>query len=75
MYTTMDCYIFEQSNYYTQLGPQGETVSDDLRWLIHPVMIDSDPKEQVGETTDVVSKVVVSPLQSAPVPSDEHPTE
>ena len=71
----MDCDFFEQSYYYTQPGPQGETVSDDLSWLIHPLMIDPDPKEQIGETTDVVSKVVVSPLQSAPVPSDEHPTE
>ena len=30
MYTTMDCDFFEQSYYYTQPSPQGETVSDDL---------------------------------------------
>ena len=73
MYTTMDYDIFEQSYYFTQLG-QGETVSDDLEWLIHPVMIYLDPKEQVDETTDVVSKVIVSLLQSTSSPSDEHPT-
>ena len=75
MYTTMNCDFFEQSYYYTQAGPQGDTVSDDLSWLIHPIMIDSDPKEHVGETTDVASEVIVSPLQSTPVPSNEHPTE
>ena len=71
----MDCDFFEQSYYYTQPSPQGETVNDDLSWLIYPVMIDQDPKEQVGETTDIVSEAIVSPLQFIPVPSDEHPTE
>ena len=38
-------------------------------------MIDPNLKEQVGETTDVVSEVIVSLLQFTPVPSNEHPTE
>ena len=38
-------------------------------------MIDLDLKEQEGETTDVVSEDMVSPLQFTPVSSDEHPTE
>ena len=75
MYTTMDYDFFEQSYYYTQPGPQGETISDDLSWLICPIIIESDPKEQVGETTDVVSEVIVSLLQFTLIPSDEHPTE
>ena len=36
-------------------------------------MIDSEPKEQLGDTTDVVSKDIVSPLQPIPVLPIEHP--
>ena len=64
MYTTMDCDFFEQSYYYTQPRPQGENTSDDLSWLLYPVTIDQEPKEQVGETTDVVTENIVSPLQT-----------
>ena len=84
MYTTMDCDFFEQSYYYTQLGPQGEMSDADLSQLIYPivndmpvnnmpVMIDKpDSKEQVGETTDDVTEDIVSPLQ-IPVTLVEHP--
>ena len=75
MYIAMDCDFFEQSYSYTQPSPQGETVSDDLSWLIYPAMIEHDPKEQVGETIDVDFEVIVSHLQFTPVPSNEHPTE
>ena len=60
----MDCDFFEHSYYYTQPGPQGEMTSDDLSWLVHVVMTDpvviesTDPKEQVGETIDVVSNII-----------------
>ena len=67
MYTTMDLDFFEQSYYYTQHDPQGESVNDDLSWLIHPVVIDQDLKEQVGETTDDLSEAILllfSPFQS-----------
>ena len=37
LYTTMDCDFFEQSLYYTQPRSQGEIVSEDLSWLIHPL--------------------------------------
>ena len=30
MYTTMDCEFFEESYYFSKLGPQGESVSNDL---------------------------------------------
>ena len=74
MNTTMDCDLFKQSYYYTQPDPQGEKDNDDLTWLIHPVIPASlDPKEQVGETTEVVPEVIASPLQPTPVLSDEHP--
>ena len=70
----MDCDFFEQSYYYTHPGPQGERKSEDLSWLIYQVVIDLlDPKKKVGKTTDVVPKVIVSPLQSDPVLSGEHP--
>ena len=69
----MDCDFFEQSYYYSQYGPQGDIVNDDLSRLIYHVMIDQDPKEQVGETTNVVSEVIVSPLQPILVLSDGHP--
>ena len=70
----MDCDFFEQTYYYTRPGPQGEISSnDDLSWLIHPILIDSpDPKEQVGESTDVVSENIISPFPSSPVPPVEH---
>ena len=66
----MDCDFFEHSYYYTQPGPQGEMTmtSDDLSWVVYPVMPDqvvsdsTDPKEQVGEATDTVSDIIVSPL-------------
>ena len=71
----MDCDFFKQTYYYNQPGPQGEISShDDLSWLIYPVVIDSpDPKEQVGETTNVVSENIISPLPSNLVPPVEHP--
>ena len=46
----MNCEFFDQSYYYQQPSPQGEIVSEDFRWLTHPIVIDMDPKEQVGET-------------------------
>ena len=73
MYTTMDCDFFEQSYYYPQPGPQGERVSDDLSWLIYPVVKDLNPKEQVGETIEVVTEDIVSPLLTTPVL--EHPIQ
>uniref|UniRef100_A0A803M5B1 Retrovirus-related Pol polyprotein from transposon TNT 1-94 n=1 Tax=Chenopodium quinoa TaxID=63459 RepID=A0A803M5B1_CHEQI len=73
MYTTMDCDFFEHSYFYPQLSPQGETVVDDLSWLTYPVTMEEDPKEQVGQTTDVVPETIVSPIPSTPVLSDEHP--
>ena len=76
----MDCDFFEQSYYYTQPRPQGENTSDDLSWLLYPVTIDQEPKEQVGETTDVVTKNILSPLQTdlqidSAVQPTEHPEE
>ena len=72
----MDFEFFEQSYYYTQLGPQGEIIHDNLSWLINPVQINTgapgDPKEQVGETTEVVSEDIVSPLQPILVLPNEH---
>ena len=73
MYTTIDCDFFEQSYYYTQPRPKGETTNDDLSWLICPVVNDPEPKEQVGKTIDIVSEDMVSPLQSTPILPIEHP--
>ena len=40
-------------------------VSEDLKWLIYPVVTNLlNPKEEVGKTTDVVPKVIVSLLFS-----------
>ena len=30
LYTTMDCEFFEESYYFSELGPQGESIGDDL---------------------------------------------
>ena len=70
----MDCDFFEQSYYYSQPRPQGENVSsEDLSWLTHPIVIDPDPKEQVGKTTDVVTENIVSPtFDSFPLLSTKH---
>ena len=52
--------------------------SDDLSWLVYPVMPDqvvsdaTDPKEQVGEATNTDSDIIVSPVQLIPVLPDEH---
>ena len=74
LYTTMDCDFFEQSYYYTQPRSQGESVSEDLSWLIHPLADSRDSKEQVGTTTDIATNIVTEPSpQTTPVP--EHPTE
>uniref|UniRef100_A0A803KQ64 Uncharacterized protein n=1 Tax=Chenopodium quinoa TaxID=63459 RepID=A0A803KQ64_CHEQI len=75
IYTTLDCEFFEHSYYYTQLGPQGETTSDDLSWLINLEMMDHDPPTQVGNTTDVATETSVSApsLQSTPMATTEHP--
>ena len=73
MYTTKDYEFLEQTYYYSQPGPQGKKVSDDLGWLIHPMVIDRDLKEKVGETIDVVTEDIVSPLPTTPVLSNEHP--
>ena len=75
LYTSMDCDFFEQSYYYSQPRPQGENVSnEDLRWLTHPLVIDPDPKEQVGKIADVVTESIVSPpLDFSPVLCTEHP--
>ena len=74
MYTTMDCEFFEHTYYYSQPGPQGEKVSDDVSWLIYPFVINQDPKEQVGETIDVVTEDTVSPVLTTLIPSNEHAT-
>lgn len=70
MYTTMDCEFFKQSYYYTNPGPYGEIIHDDLSWLINPVQINieapEDPKELVGETTKVISEDIVPPPQPIP---------
>ena len=73
MYTTMDYDFFEQSYYHSQSGHEGEKFSDDLSWLIYLVKIDQEPKEQVDESTDVVSEDIVSPLLTTPVLTNEHP--
>uniref|UniRef100_A0A803LPC8 Reverse transcriptase Ty1/copia-type domain-containing protein n=1 Tax=Chenopodium quinoa TaxID=63459 RepID=A0A803LPC8_CHEQI len=76
VYTTLDCEFFEQTYYYTQLGPQGENLSDDLSWLTYPKMVDPDPTTQVGNTTDATPEAVVPlPLQSPPDPPNEHPSD
>ena len=71
MYTTMDCDFFKQSYYYTQPRPQGENTSDDLSWLLYPVVTDV--------VTDVVTENIVSPLQTDlqidSVQPTEHPEE
>ena len=56
IYTTMDCDFFEHSYFYSQLRPQGETVCDDLSWLTYSVTDDLNPKEQVGNPTDIARK-------------------
>uniref|UniRef100_A0A803L9R4 GAG-pre-integrase domain-containing protein n=1 Tax=Chenopodium quinoa TaxID=63459 RepID=A0A803L9R4_CHEQI len=60
---------------HSDLGPQGETTSDDLSWLIYPEMMDHDPPTQVGNTTDVATETSVSApsLQSTPMATTEHP--
>uniref|UniRef100_A0A803NB30 Reverse transcriptase Ty1/copia-type domain-containing protein n=1 Tax=Chenopodium quinoa TaxID=63459 RepID=A0A803NB30_CHEQI len=76
VYTTLDCEFFEQTYYYTQLGPQGENLSGDLSWLTYPKMVDPDPTTQVGNTTDATPEAVVPlPLQSPPDPPNEHPSD
>ena len=55
----MDCEFFEDIYYYTQLSPQGETVSDYLNWLTHPIVMDLDPKEEVGTPTVVGTEDMV----------------
>lgn len=83
IYTTLDCEFFEQSYYYTQLSPQGESLSDDLddlSWLTYPEVMNPDPTTQVSNTTDVapeasVSPPSVSPIMSTPVSSNEHPSD
>ena len=74
LYTTMDCDFFEQSYYYTQPRSQGESVSEDLSWLIHPLVDSRDPKEQVGNTADIASENTVSSSPHA-TPAPEHPVE
>ena len=74
LYTTMDCDFFEQSFYYTQPLSQGESVSEDLSWLIYPQVHSRDAKEQVGTTTDIATDIVTNPSpQTTLVP--EHPVE
>ena len=49
-------------------------MSEDLSWLIHPLVNSRDPKEQVGTTTDIATDIVTeSSPQTTPVP--EHPVE
>ena len=55
LYTTMDCEFFEDSYYFSQLSPPGESVGDDLSWLIYPIRM--DPPEQVGNTADMPGTV------------------
>ena len=64
----MDSDFFEDSYYYPQVSPQGETVSDDnLSWLIHPTdinqdsIIDHDPTKKVGNLTTVATEDIVIP--------------
>ena len=44
MYITMDCEFFEESYYFSQLGPQGESVGNDLNWPTYPVRMDLQSK-------------------------------
>ena len=57
----MDYDFFEGAYYYSQHSPQGETISDDLSWLIYPIVIDLDPKEQVGNPVDVAIEAMIFP--------------
>ena len=59
MYTTMDCDFFEHSYFYSQPRPQGETVCDNLSWLTYSVIDDLNPKEQVGNPTDIATENIV----------------
>ena len=48
--------------------------SEDLSWLIHPLVDSRDQKEQVGNTADIAIENTVSPSpQATPVP--KHPVE
>ena len=50
---------------------RGEIISDELSWLMHPIVIEYEPKEQVDNPTDVASKATISPPpQIVPVLSD-----
>ena len=50
---------------------RGEIISDELSWLMHPIVIEYEPKEQVDNPTDVASKAAISPPpQIMPVLSD-----
>lgn len=75
MYTTTNCDFFEQIYYYSQFSPQRERVSDDLSWLIYPFVSNPDPKEQVGETIEVVTKDIVSLVLTTPVLQHHLPQE
>ena len=69
----MDCEFFEESYYFSQLGPQGESVGDDLSWLTYPIRM--DPPEQVGNTVDTTTDHIVSSPQITPILFDKHPNE
>lgn len=69
----MDCEFFKESYYYSQPGPQGESVGHDLSWLTYPIR--RDPPEQVGNTADTATDHIVSSSQITPNLSDEHPSE
>ena len=49
-------------------------MSEDLSWLIHPLVDSRDPKEQVGTTTDIAIENTISPSPQA-IPVPEHPVE
>ena len=71
LYTTMNCEFFEHSYFYSQLRPQGETTCDELSWLTHSVTNDLNPKEQVGNPTDIATEnIVLLSFQAFPTLSE-----
>ena len=67
MYTTMDCDFIETEFYYNHLRCQGEKESDDFRWVTSPRMSDPDPKQQVGNATEL-SLQAAQPTPLVPPP-------
>ena len=54
----MDCEFFEESYYFSQFGPQGESVGNDLSWLTYPIRM--DPPEQVVSSSRITPVLLLS---------------